>query len=154
MATIFTDSREKARAIKKIISEFDIQGIQHFSTKLFVGDYMCPNDPLTFIDRKQDVNEIAQNAVAGNARFKAELERMKCIGAKMYILIEQDQIDGKKIESLEDIILWENRYGAVQGERIYRILKCWENKYDIEFVFCKKADTGKKIIELLGVKNE
>lgn len=154
MATIFTDSREKARAIKKIISEFDIQGIQHFSTKLFVGDYMCPNDPLTFIDRKQDVNEIAQNAVAGNARFKAELERMKCIGAKMYILIEQDQIDGKKIESLEDIIPWENRYGAVQGERIYRILKCWENKYDIEFVFCKKADTGKKIIELLGVKNE
>lgn len=154
MATIFTDSREKARAIKKIISEFDIQGIQHFSTKLFVGDYMCPNDPLTFIDRKQDVNEIAQNAVAGNTRFKAELERMKCIGAKMYILIEQDQIDGKKIESLEDIILWENKYGAVQGERIYRILKCWENKYDIEFVFCKKADTGKKIIELLGVKNE
>ena len=154
MATVFVDSREKARAIKKLISEFEGQGIQHFSTKLFVGDYMCPNNPLTFIDRKQDVNEIAQNAVAGNTRFKAELDRMKCIGAKMYILIEQDQIDGKKIESLEDIILWENKYGAVQGERIYRILKCWENKYDIEFVFCKKADTGKKIIELLGVKNE
>ena len=154
MATVFTDSREKARAIKKIISEFESHGIQHFSTKLFVGDYMCPNNPLTFIDRKQDVNEIAQNAVAGNTRFKAELDRMKCIGAKMYILIEQDQIDGKKIESLEDIILWENKYGAVQGERIYRILKCWENKYDIKFVFCKKADTGKKIIELLGAKNE
>lgn len=154
MATIFTDSREKARAIEKILCEFQKQGIQHFSTKLFVGDYMCPNNPLTFIDRKQNIGEIAQNAVGGHARFKAELDRAKSIEAKMYILIEQDRIDGKKIESLEDVILWENRYGEVQGERIYRILKCWENKYDIKFVFCKKADTGKKIIELLGVKNE
>lgn len=148
------DSREKPRAITEILSEFKRQGVNSFVSKLYVGDYCNVERPLVLIDRKQDVNEIAQNAVAGNTRFKAELERMKCIGAKMYILIEQDQIDGKKIESLEDIILWENRYGAVQGERIYRILKCWENKYDIEFVFCKKADTGKKIIELLGVKNE
>lgn len=148
------DSREKPRAIKEILSEFKRQGVNCFVSKLYVGDYCNVERPLVLIDRKQDVNEIAQNAVAGNARFKAELERMKCIGAKMYILIEQDQIDGKKIESLEDIILWENKYGEVQGERIYRILKCWENKYDIKFVFCKKADTGKKIIELLGVKNE
>lgn len=154
MATIFTDSREKARAIEKILCEFQKQGIRHFSTKLFVGDYMCPKNPLLFIDRKQNIGEIAQNAVAGHTRFKAELDRAKSIEAKMYILIEQDRIDGKKIESLEDVILWENRYGEVQGERIYRILKSWQNKYDIEFHFCKKADTGKRIIELLGVKNE
>ena len=34
------DSREKARAIAKIVEEFDRQGITHPVSKLMVGDYM------------------------------------------------------------------------------------------------------------------
>ena len=148
------DSREKARAIEKILCEFQRQNVKYFISKMYIGDYCNLEKPLVLIDRKQNISEIAQNAVSGHTRFKAELERMKSIDAKMYILIEQDKIDGKKISGLEDIILWENKHGAVQGDRIYRILKCWQNKYNIEFLFCKKADTGKRIIELLGDKNE
>jgi hypothetical protein len=36
------------------------------------------------------------------------------------------------------------------GNRIYRSLKSWQNKHNIEYVFCSKRETGKKIIELLG----
>ena len=34
------DSREKARAIRKIVAEFERQGIRHPVSKLMVGDYM------------------------------------------------------------------------------------------------------------------
>ena len=43
--TIQIDNREKDRAITKIIADFDRMGIQHFSSKLFVGDYMSLDHP-------------------------------------------------------------------------------------------------------------
>lgn len=148
------DSRENSRAIKKIVAEFDKQDVRYFVSKLYVGDYINMERPLIFIDRKQNIAEIAANATSGHKRVKKELERLKEIGGKMYFLIEQDTIDGKKIEALEDIMLWEPKYGEIIGERVYRILKSWEAKYNIEFVFCSKRNTGKEIIRLLGVENE
>lgn len=147
------DSREKSRAIKKIIAEFDKNDVRYFISKLYVGDYINIERPLVFIDRKQNIAEIAANATSGHKRVKRELERLKDIGGKMYFLIEQETIDGKKIESLEDIMLWEPEYGEIIGERVYRILKTWEAKYNIEFVFCSKRNTGKEIMRLLGGKN-
>ena len=151
---IFTDSREKARAIKKILSHFDSEGIEHFSTKLFVGDYMCPDNPLVFVDRKQGITEIAQNATSGHKRFKAELERAKRIGAKLYVLIEQDKYGDTVLNDIGDIICWKSTYGQIVGEQVYRILASWRSKYDLEFVFCNKKNTGKEIIRLLGGGND
>jgi len=101
------------------------------------------------IDRKQNIAEIASNATIGRDWFKRELICLDEIGAKMYILIEQDKIDGKRIEGIEDIILWAPKHGTIMGDRIYRILQSWENKHNIEYVFCSKRQTGAKIIELL-----
>ena len=144
------DSREKARAIEKIICEFQKQNVKHFISKMYIGDYCNLLNPLVLIDRKANIAEIAGNACKGHARFKRELCRLDDIGGKMYILIEQDKIDGKPITCLEDIILWAPKYGEIMGDRIYRILKSWQNKHNIEYVFCAKRNTGKKIIELLG----
>lgn len=149
------DSREKARAIKKVLAEFERRDIKHFVSKMYIGDYVSLENPLVLIDRKQNIAEIAQNAISGHKRFKAELERLDSIGGKMYILIEQDKIDGKPIQGLEDLILWAPKYGEIFGDRIYRILKAWQNKHNIEYVFCSKRNTGKEIIRLLsGQKNE
>jgi hypothetical protein len=117
---------------------------------MYVGDYCEIQNPLVLIDRKQDIQEIAANAIGGHKRFKEELDRLKQIGGKMYILIEQDKIDGKPIVGLEDVILWVPPYGETMGERVYRILRHWSAQYNIEFVFCSKRQTGRKIIELLG----
>ena len=46
------DSREKARAIKKIVEAFDQCGINHPVSKLMVGDYMNYDNPRLIIDRK------------------------------------------------------------------------------------------------------
>ena len=39
------DTREKQRAIRKIIKTFDENGVKHFSSKLLVGDYMSLDNP-------------------------------------------------------------------------------------------------------------
>ena len=148
------DSREKARAIKKIIAEFDKQNIRYFVSKMYVGDYCDFERPLVVIDRKQNIAEIAQNTTSGHDRFKRELTRLDEMGGKMYILIEQDKIDGKKIDSLEDIMLWRPKFGTVIGLQIYRILSAWEHKHNVKFVFCSKQNTGKKIIEILGREHD
>lgn len=154
MNTIFIDSREKSRAIQLIQREFDSCKISHFSTKLFVGDYNNPELPLVFIDRKQNIAEIAQNATSDHERVKKELARLDAIQGKMYFLIEQAKIEGKPITCLEDIILWEPKYGNIVGERVYKVLSAWKHKHNVEFVFCDRRDTGKEIIRLLGGGND
>ena len=146
---IQVDTREKDRAIKKIIAEFDRQGIKYISSKMFVGDYCDLSNPLVIIDRKQNIAELAQNATSQHDRFKRELLRLDEIGGKMYILVEQDKIDGVKIQSLEDVMMWKPRFGKIIGLQIYRILSAWQHKHNIEYVFCSKANTGKEIIRLL-----
>ena len=153
---IQVDSREKARAIEKILREFDKQGIKYISSKLYAGDYIDMEHPLLIIDRKQNIREIASNVTSEHKRFKAELEKVKEIGAKMIILIEEDTIDGKPIESLEDIMLWEPKpgQGTVSGMRVYKILANWVRVYPLEVQFCNRRHTGKRIIEILGGSNE
>lgn len=147
---ICIDSREKPRAITKIIDEFKTQNVKYFISKLYVGDYVNMENPLVFLDRKQNIAEIAQNATSGHARVKRELERLKKIGGKMYFLIEQDRIGSKRIKSLDDIMLWTPKYGTINGMQVYKVLRAWLAKYDIEYVFCGKKNTGKEIIRLLG----
>lgn len=43
--TIQIDSREKAKAIKKIIATFDSEKVDYFISKLYVGDYMNFDNP-------------------------------------------------------------------------------------------------------------
>ena len=150
---ILTDSREKTDKIKHITNYFDKHNIPYDRTKLYVGDYMRADNALVVIDRKQNVLEIANNATQGHDRFKRELERLTAINGKMYILIEED------IKCLENVKKWVSPtkkdgtpYTRLQGETLYKILSSWQRKHNIEYVFCHKNATPKKILELLEVK--
>lgn len=147
------DTREKQKAIKNIIKEFDKREIKYISSKLYVGDYVDINNPTLIIDRKQNIAEIAKNATSDHDRVKRELKRLDDIGGKMIFLIEQNKIDGEPIKSLEDLILWEPKYGVISGQKVYRVLSAWKYKHNVDFVFCHKRSTGKKIIEILERKN-
>lgn len=153
METIIVDSREKARAIVKILDEFDKQGIQHVSSKLLVGDYQSLDNPRVVVDRKQNLLELCQNVCQGHKRFVAELERANQYGIRLIILCEH----GREIKRLPDVLEWVNPRIkesplAVSGDRLYRILTALKNKYGVDFQFCTKAQTGKRIIELLEIK--
>lgn len=160
------DSREKARAIKKIVQTFDKEGVKHFTSKLLVGDYMNLDNPRLIIDRKQNLSELCGNVCQQHERFKRELLKAMEAGIQLVILVEH----GQDIRSLEDVFLWQNprkhevkwRYvngkrekyvvsaKAVDGNQLYKLLCTIRDRYNVRFEFCEKKDTGKEIIRILG----
>lgn len=161
------DSREKARAIKKIVEEFERQGVSHPVSKLMVGDYMNYDNPRLIIDRKQNLSELCSNVCQDHERFRRELILAKENEIQIIFLVEH----GKGIERLSDVVWWENprrfkrikdvsgkwmdvETKAMQGETLYKILCTQERKYGCRFLFCEKKDTGKEIIRLLRDCND
>lgn len=157
--TIQIDTREKPKAIEKIVSTFEKQGAVYFRSKLTCGDYMSMDNARFCIDRKQNLTEVCGNVCQQHKRFIAELERARLLGIRLVFLVEHSP----HIKCLEDVREWKNPRLkvsplAVSGERLYKILSTIEKNYDTKFYFCSKAQTGQKIIELLkaneGVLNE
>ena len=160
------DSREKARAIRKIIKTFNDNGVNYFSSKLLVGDYMNLDNPRLIIDRKQNMQELCGNVCQQHERFKKELIKAMQANIHLIILVEH----GPDINSIEDVFFWKNprkhevrwKYEngrrvkyvvsakAVDGEQLYKSLCTIRDRYNVRFEFCEKKDTGRKIIELLG----
>ena len=160
------DSREKAKAIQKIIEEFDRQGIKHPVSKLMVGDYMNYDNPRVIVDRKQNLTEVCSNVCQDHDRFRRELVLAKENGIQLIILCEH----GKDIKSLEDVIFWKNprsekrkkidgkwqtvHTNAMKGDVLYKILTTLQEKYGVRFEFCEKDETGKRIVELLEIEDD
>lgn len=150
---LLVDSREKPKAINTILKEFERKGVKYSITKLFIGDYQDYGNPFLIIDRKQNIAELAKNCTADHARFKAELERAKEVGAKLVILVEQNRYKDRErwisVETIEDIMLWSSPHTTIRGEKVYRVLRAWVAKYNIEVRFCDKRRTGSEILEII-----
>ena len=164
--TIQADTREHAKEWERIKEQFDALGVQYFRSKLYVGDYQSLDNPRLIVDRKKDLQEICGNVCQQHERFKAELLRAKEQGIKLVILCEH----GAEIKSLEDVYFWQNprKYQirwktvngkrvkdvisakAVDGDQLYKSLCTIRDRYNVDFVFCQKEETGQKIIEILG----
>lgn len=159
------DTREHAKEWERIKGQFDDLGVQYFRSKMYVGDYQSLDNPRLVIDRKKDLQEICGNVCQQHERFKAELLRAKEQGIKLVILCEH----GADIKSLEDVYFWQNprkyqiRWKTVNGKRVkdvisakavdgnqlYKSLCTIRDRYNVDFVFCQKEETGQKIIEIL-----
>ena len=154
---LIVDSREKPKAIKTILKQFEARGINYSISKLYIGDYMEYSNPLLVIDRKQSIQELAANCTRDHARFKAELERAKAVGAKLIILVEQNRYYDRdkwiQVCNIEDLMLWSSPHTTIRGEKVYRVLRLWCAKYDIEIQFCDKRQTGQKILEIIYGKS-
>lgn len=144
------DTREKPRAIANITKTFDNMGVRYYTSKLYVGDYMSLDNPRLIIDRKHNLTELCCNVCQGHDRMIAELNRAKVAGIKLVYLIEH----GGRIDCLEAVKTWYNPRlkvspKAMTGKRLYRALTTISQRYETEFLFCKKADTGQRIIAIL-----
>ena len=162
---IQVDSREKAKAIKKIEATFDKHEIQHPVSKLIVGDYMNYDNPRIIVDRKQNLSEVCQNVCQDHERFQRELVKARDLGIHLVFLVEH----GQGIKSLEDVYFWKNPRKhkvywktvngkkvrtvasprAIDGDVLYKTLSTICERYGVEFQFCAKAETGERIIEIL-----
>ena len=147
---IIVDTREKPRAITKILAEFDRQGVKVVRRALNFADYFNPEKPYVIIDRKQNLLETANCCVQDRGRFVREIERCNRADCRMIVLIEHSP----QIRKLEDVIKWKNPRLkvsplAVSGDRLFRVMFAMGERYNIQWEFCSKQHTGKKIIELL-----
>lgn len=145
---IQVDSREQK--YDHVVKYFDSQGIKWVRSKCVVGDYVNLENPMVVIDRKKDLQEVAGNVTKDHARFVRELELAKDLGYRLIVLVEEPNIT-----TLTNVCSWYNfrkrtNPKAISGKTLYKIMKTMSDKYGFEWQFCKKADCGKKIVELLG----
>lgn len=163
---IQVDSREHESEWKRISKQFDELGVKYFRSKLYVGDYQSMDNARLVIDRKKDLQELCGNVCQQHERFKAELIRAMEQGIKIVILCEH----GPDIKSIEDVWFWQNprkhkviwktvngqrvrtvmSEKAVDGNQLYKSLCTIRDRYNVDFVFCNKDETGRKIVEILG----
>lgn len=163
---IIVDTREHQSEWNRISKQFDESGVKYFRSKLYCGDYQNMDNARLVVDRKKDLQELCGNVCQQHERFKAELVRAMEQGIKIVILCEH----GEDIKTMEDVWFWQNPRKhktvwktvngqkiktvisdkAVDGNQLYKSLCTIRDRYNVDFVFCTKEETGKKIVEILG----
>lgn len=151
METIIIDTREKPKAISKILKFFESQNVKYISSKLYVGDYQLLDNPKLVIDRKNGLGEVCSNIIQDHERFRNELIRANEVGIKVIILVATTD---DKIKSLSDVYKWYNprlriNPKATKGVTLMKAMWTMQQKYGCEFVFCHKDKVGSKILEIL-----
>jgi hypothetical protein len=149
--TIQIDTREHKFELARVQRQIEKKGVKTINSKLYVGDYQSLDNPRLVIDRKKDLQELCSNVCQQHERFRRELVRAQDAGINLIILVEH----GGDIHELEDVFFWDNPRRmqspkATTGETLYRTLSTIRDRYGVQFEFCTKRQTGKKIIDLLG----
>lgn len=142
---IICDSREKKN--QHILRYLEYWGIPYEVQKLDVGDYMDDANPNLIIDRKQNLDELCGNLFSPDkSRFWREVRRSKKEHVRLIFLVEH----GGKIKTLRDVPQWKSRYSRITGYQLYNEICRCHIAYGVEFWFCDKRNTGKRIVEILA----
>lgn len=142
---ILIDTREKK--IDHIKRYFDQHGIEYRMEKLDTGDYMDEDNPGVIVDRKQNLEECARNLTSpDSSRFWRELRRAHEARTKLIFLVEH----GRDIETINDVVKWSSKFSRVSGRRVYDEMFKAHLAYGVDWKFCQKRSTGRRIIEILG----
>jgi hypothetical protein len=169
--TIYEDTKQKLGKHENIYEWCRKNGVHIERWPVRVGDYTLPIDQSVSIDTKYGLQEVYMDVIQDYERFKAEIIRARRLGIKLIFLVEEPGIT-----SIYDVTEWKNprlsRWKEIdaahkQGKRLKvkispfppassaklaRIMNTLSRKYGVEWQFCSKEQTGKKIIELLGGK--
>ncbi len=139
------DSREKK--FEHIKAYFENNKIDYMIRKLDVGDYQIEGHPSISVDRKQNLQELSKNLMNAkdHSRFWKEVRRSREQRVKLYVLVEH----GGQIKSIEDVSKWSDKYSGVSGRALANEIYRVHIAYGVEFIFCDKRSTPKKIIEIL-----
>lgn len=152
MAVFVHDTRDRVGKHDNVDDYLTAQGHKIVRSKLYVGDITLLNNQAVCIDLKRNLAEVALNVCQQHERFVREIKRANESGIKLIFLVEH----GGQIKTLPDVCKWVNPRLkdsplVVSGERLFRIMHTLQLKYDVEWHFCDKRCTGKKVLELLSV---
>ena len=149
---IIQDTREKATKKGHILNEFYNMGIKVYRSKLCVGDYVIANKQNASVDVKQNWLELAM-CICGkqHTRFRFECLRAQDMGIRLVILVEENK-------PVQEWVSPKRRNGTkltqVNGITLGKAMNTMQERYGVEFMYCDKKDTARKIIEILGGINE
>lgn len=143
--TIICDSREKKN--QHVLKFFEENGINYKIRKMDIADYQIEGVDGLVIDRKQNLEEVAQNLMNRNdkSRFWREVRRANAKKVKMIVLCEHS----RNIKSIEDVSNWHSKFSPVSGRALMNEIYRVHISYGIEFLFCDKRNTGREIIRIL-----
>lgn len=136
------DSREQKN--KEVLDHFKAVGQKFFTCKVHAGDYIDFSCPRVSIDLKANLEEVAQNLTKDHMRFKAEIARCKYeMRCDFVVLIREP------LKSLEEVKQWNSTRTKMKGETLYKIMKTFEQRYNVVWRFCSREEAGAKIIQYL-----
>lgn len=169
---ILEDTRQQAKKHEAKHKYFESVGVQVERTKLYVGDYTLPTNQTVCIDSKKDIQELIGDICGKqHERFRNELIRAQESGIRLVILTEDNgswcsrkkNIYNKPVRSIDDLFRWKNPRAFIwrggkqlypnctKGKTIASALLTISKKYGAKFEFCGKEESGRRILELLGV---
>ena len=146
---IVEDSRNQIGKHKNINAYLKSVGLRVIRSKLIVGDYVIANRQDTSIDTKKDMVEVSQDIFRDHRRFRDECQLAKDCEIRLVVLIEDNSV-----ADYDELLTWVNPQPnrsalTPNGERCFKVMKAMEYTYGVEFQFCKKSDTGRRILEIL-----
>jgi hypothetical protein len=139
---VIEDSRQQAG------KHDNLSGLDLLRCKLPFGDYALP--PKIAVDTKASLHEITQNLCGSQkerARFIRECKLAKECGSVLVFLIETGAYKTPADLIGQDILLLSGK--RVPGVQLYRAMMIVSERYGCRFEFCPRAETGKRIMEIL-----
>lgn len=103
------------------------------------------------IDTKRSVDELASNMLNRNdhARFLREAKRATDSGVKLIVLLETS-----KYKAIPDLREWRSKYSSITGRALMDAVYKTHISYGVEFLFCPKISTGRRILEILSMEDK
>ena len=142
---VLVDTREQDTARLRV--RLKDMKCEHERCKLDFGDYSAKvpvnGEWLTLnvaIERKMDLDELAQCYCNGRKRFEREFERAQAAGAKIYLLVEN--------------ATWEDAYtgnyrSKMAPQALIASILAWLSRYRCQLIFCRQRTSGRLIYDIL-----
>lgn len=146
------DTRQQKQ--EHITNYFEQKNIKYIRNKLYCGDYKRVDTPKVIIDTKKDLIEMAGNLckTIEHQRIKREIAKACDIGCERFIFL----IASNTITDTSQVHEWQvpkrkdgSLYTKVRPEVLQKIMETMQEKYGIEFNFCKKKNMGECIVNIL-----
>ena len=147
--TVIVDTREQntARARRR----YENMGVPYIRSALSYGDYtwmatlpdgstLAPEHPLAVVERKMNLDELAECFTRSRARFEREFQRAADNNARIYLLIENG--------SWGD--LFQHNYRSRFSVNAFLAsITAFMIRYNANIIFCNAQDSGRLIKEIL-----
>ena len=142
---VLVDTREQDTARLRV--RLKDMKCEYERCKLDFGDYSAKipiNDEWytlnIAVERKMDLDELAQCYCNGRKRFEREFERAQKAGAKIYLFVEN--------------ATWEDAYtgnyrSKMAPQALVASILAWLSRYRCQLIFCRQRTSGRLIYDIL-----